>query len=123
MRSLGRHPRDVDTLDTKPPGSQTDRPIAAKSGWRRYGPYVAGGVLALGIIAWALIGTHRSANILLLSIYCIQSIVLALFSINTGAKLWPVKPDAINLRIGILWPIWARTSRILNFMDARRSTD
>ncbi|HXP38619.1 MAG TPA: hypothetical protein VN833_00040 [Candidatus Acidoferrales bacterium] len=70
-----------------------------------------------------LIGTHRSANILLLSIYCIQSIVLALFSINTGAKLWPVKPDAINLRIGILWPIWARTSRILNFMDARRSTD
>ena len=52
MRSLGRHPRDVDTLDTKPPGSQTDRPIAAKSGWRRYGPYVAGGVLALGIIAW-----------------------------------------------------------------------
>jgi hypothetical protein len=55
--------------------------------------------------------------------YCIQPIVLALFSINTGAKLWPVKPDAINLRTGILWPIWARTSRILNFVDARRSTD
>ena len=29
-----------------------------------------------------LIGTPRSANILLLRVYCIQSIVLALFSID-----------------------------------------
>jgi hypothetical protein len=43
-----------------------------------------------------LIGTHRSANILLLSVCCIQSIVLALFSIITGAKLWLVKPGAIK---------------------------
>src|SRR3984957_5826373 len=60
MRSLGRHPQDVDTPDRKPPHSKMDRFIAAKPAWRRYGPYAAGGALALGIAAWALIGTHRS---------------------------------------------------------------
>ena len=60
MRSLGRHSQDVDTPDRKPPHSKMDRFIAAKPAWRRYGPYAAGGALALGIAAWALIGTHRS---------------------------------------------------------------
>jgi HlyD family secretion protein len=60
MRSPGRHLQDVDTPDAQPPGSPMDRLIAAKPGWRRYGPYAAGGALALGIAAWALIGTHGS---------------------------------------------------------------
>jgi len=38
----------------------------------------------------------RSANILLLHVYGPQSIVLALFSIIAGARLWLVKPDAIK---------------------------
>jgi HlyD family secretion protein len=60
MRSPGRYPQGVDTLDSKPPDSQMDRLIAPKPAWRRYGPYVAGGALALGIAAWALISTPQS---------------------------------------------------------------
>lgn len=60
------------------------------------------------------IGTHRSASILLLllSVYGIQSIVLALFSIITGAKIGWSGPMRSSLRNGIFWPIWARRSRI-----------
>ena len=59
------------------------------------------------------IGTHGSASILLLSVYGIQSIVLALFSIITGAKIGWSSPVRSSLRNGIFWPLRARTSRIL----------
>jgi|HubBroStandDraft_1064217.scaffolds.fasta_scaffold1239951_1 hypothetical protein len=59
-----------------------------------------------------LIGAHRSANIPLLHVYCIQSIVLALFSIITGAKFWLVKPEAIKICDTVSCSLSGRADRV-----------
>jgi hypothetical protein len=51
----------------------------------------------------SLMGQHRFAFTLLLSIYCMAFSSIAVFSLVAGLKLWLVKPDAVKFARTWLW--------------------
>ena len=60
MQLLDRQPDRAERPDPTSSASRTDRFIAPKPRWRRYGPYAVGAALVLSMLAWALTRTHGS---------------------------------------------------------------
>jgi hypothetical protein len=51
----------------------------------------------------SLVGAHSFSVIFLLSVYCVVFIVLAVFSLIAGVKLWLVRSDALRFARRWLW--------------------